>query len=57
MADDERIRKFHAVWPELVKTITESPMFLDVKYSSVWFKCVLENNVPLGKQNRWVSYV
>lgn len=53
---DER-RDFMAIFPDLVREVTETGKHLDVPEASKWIAKVLQYNVPGGKKNRGLATV
>ncbi|XP_067015784.2 farnesyl pyrophosphate synthase [Anabrus simplex] len=53
---DER-REFMAVFPDIVRDLTDAGRHLDVPDATKWFAKVLQYNVPGGKKNRGLAVV
>ncbi|XP_067015271.1 farnesyl pyrophosphate synthase-like [Anabrus simplex] len=53
---DER-REFMAVFPDIVRDLTDAGRHLDVPDATKWFSKVLQYNVPGGKKNRGLAVV
>ncbi|CAB3360430.1 Hypothetical predicted protein [Cloeon dipterum] len=53
----EESREFMAVFPDLVRDLTEAGRHQDVPDATKWFAKVLQYNVPGGKKNRGLALV
>lgn len=54
-AQPEKTRNFIAVFPDLVRDITEDVRRSDMSEVNKWLAKAMEYNVPLGKKNRAVE--
>lgn len=53
----DQSREFMAVFPDLVRDLTETGKHLDVPEASKWLAKLLQYNVPNGKKNRGLATV
>uniref|UniRef100_A0A1B6E8U3 Farnesyl pyrophosphate synthase n=1 Tax=Clastoptera arizonana TaxID=38151 RepID=A0A1B6E8U3_9HEMI len=56
VSKDER-REFMAIFPDIVRDLTESGKILDVPDVTKWYSRLLQYNVPGGKKNRGLAMV
>ncbi|XP_011161325.1 farnesyl pyrophosphate synthase [Solenopsis invicta] len=54
---EEENQKMMAVWPDLVRDITEAAMILNIPDVAKWMEKVLEYNVPNGKKIRGLTLI
>ncbi|XP_014213887.1 farnesyl pyrophosphate synthase [Copidosoma floridanum] len=50
-------REMMAIWPDVVRDLTDAGRHLDVPDATKWLAKVLQYNVPSGKKNRGLSLV
>ncbi|XP_032684375.1 farnesyl pyrophosphate synthase [Odontomachus brunneus] len=50
-------RELMAVWPDIVRDVTEASQYLDIPNISKWIAKVLQYNVPGGKKTRGLAVV
>ncbi|XP_015512781.1 farnesyl pyrophosphate synthase isoform X1 [Neodiprion lecontei] len=50
-------REMMAVWPDVVRDLTDAGRHLDVPHATKWMAKVLQYNVPSGKKNRGLAVV
>ncbi|XP_071439588.1 farnesyl pyrophosphate synthase-like [Hetaerina americana] len=56
-ASKDESREFMAVFPDVVRDLTDAGRHLDVPDATKWFAKVLQYNVPTGKKNRGLAMV
>lgn len=54
-ASKDQAREFMAVFPDIVRDLTDAGRHLDVPEATKWFAKVLQYNVPGGKKNRGLA--
>lgn len=54
-ASKDEAREFMAVFPDIVRDLTDAGRHLDVPEATKWFAKVLQYNVPGGKKNRGLA--
>ncbi|XP_024938655.1 farnesyl pyrophosphate synthase isoform X2 [Cephus cinctus] len=57
MASREESREMMAIWPDVVRDLTDAGRHLDIPDATKWLAKVLQYNVPGGKKNRGLSLV
>ncbi|OXU18892.1 hypothetical protein TSAR_016867 [Trichomalopsis sarcophagae] len=57
VASRDESREMMALWPDVVRDLTEAGRHLDVPEATKWLAKVLQYNVPSGKKNRGLSLV
>ncbi|KAJ9590311.1 hypothetical protein L9F63_027849, partial [Diploptera punctata] len=57
VATKDESRDFMAVFPDVVRDLTEAGRHLDIPEATKWFAKVLQYNVPGGKKNRGLATV
>ncbi|XP_048507878.1 farnesyl pyrophosphate synthase isoform X1 [Athalia rosae] len=50
-------REMMAVWPDVVRDLTDAGRHLDIPHATKWIAKVLQYNVPNGKKNRGLALV
>ncbi|GLH15155.1 Farnesyl pyrophosphate synthase [Gryllus bimaculatus] len=56
-ASKDESREFMAVFPDVVRDLTDAGKHLDIPEATKWFAKVLQYNVPGGKKNRGLATV
>ncbi|KAF4520807.1 hypothetical protein B566_EDAN002385 [Ephemera danica] len=56
-ASKEESREFMAVFPDIVRDLTDAGRYTDASDANKWFSKVLQYNVPGGKKNRGLALV
>ena len=57
MASKDESRDFMAVFPDVVRDLTDIGLYSDIPQVSKWYAKVLQYNVPTGKKNRGLALV
>ncbi|KRT83264.1 hypothetical protein AMK59_4287 [Oryctes borbonicus] len=57
LASKEESREFMAVFPDIVRDLTEAGKHTDIPEVTKWYTKVLQHNVPNGKKNRGLAVV
>lgn len=57
VATKDESRDFMAVFPDIVRDLTETGRHLDIPDATKWFAKVLQYNVPGGKKNRGLALI
>lgn len=53
----EETREFMAIFPDLVRDLTDAGRHTDIPEITKWYSKILQYNVPSGKKNRGLALV